>query len=132
MALNPKLSLASRHLALNAALDVCNGGFMDIYTGSQPADPDAAPTGTKLARLALNATAFAAAAAGSKVANAISPAAGLADGTAGYYRLLKSDGTTGVWDGSVGLSASNLVLNSIEIRLGATVFCSAFTASMAA
>jgi hypothetical protein len=133
MSLNPKLSLASRVLALDAALDVLNGGFIDIFDGIQPTDADTAiGAQVKLARLALNATAFAAASAGSKTANAITSAAALASGTATWYRLVKSDGTTAVADGSVGTATSNLVINSATISAGATVSVTSLVYTMAA
>lgn len=133
MALNPKLSAASRNLALNAALDVLNSGFFDIYDGTQPTDADTAVGAqVKLARCPLNATAFAAASAGSKSANAItSDSAADATGTASWYRLWQSNGTTAVWDGSVGTATANLILNSVAIQVSATVSISSFTATMA-
>ena len=134
MALNPKLSVASCNLALNAALDVLNSGFLDIYdsTGTgQPASPDTAvTTQVKLARLNLGATAFAAASGGSKVANAISATTGIIGGTATWYRLVTSGGSA-VADGSVGTATSNLVLNATAIVTGAAVTCTAMTYSMA-
>jgi hypothetical protein len=134
MALNPKLSAASRNLALNAALDVLNGGFLDIYDGTQPTDADTAVGAqTLLASLSLNATAFAAASAGSKTANAItSDTSANATGTATWFRLWRSDHTTAVADGSVGTSSANLVMNSVAIQIGATVSVSSLVYSMAA
>jgi hypothetical protein len=110
MALNPKLSLASRNLALNAALDVLNGGgFLRIYDGVQPVDADTAlGSQVKLAELALSSTAFAAAAGGSKTANAITSANALATSTATWASFVKSDGTTRVFECSVGLSGANV------------------------
>ena len=134
MALNPKLSVASCNLALNAALDVLNSGFLDIYdsTGTgQPASPDTAvTTQVKLARLNLNATAFAAASGGSKVANAISATTGIIGGTATWYRLVTSGGSA-VADGSVGTATSNCVLNATAIVTGAAVTCTAMNYTMA-
>lgn len=132
MALNPKLSAASRNLALNAALDVLNSGFFDIYDSTQPTDADTAlGAQVKLASLGLNATAWAAAGAGSKVAGAItSDSDADATGTAAWYRLWKSDHTTAVWDGSVGTSGANLNFNSVAIQIHAAVSISSFTASM--
>jgi hypothetical protein len=134
MALNPKLSVASCNLALNAALDVLNSGFLDIYdsTGTgQPASPDTAvTTQVKLARLNLGATAFAAASGGSKVGNAISATTGITGGTATWYRLVTSGGSA-VADGSVGTATSNLVLNATAIVTGAAVTVTAMTHSMA-
>lgn len=133
MALNPKLTAASRNLALNAALDVLNTGFIDIYDGTQPTDADTAiGAQVLLASLALSATAFAAASAGSKAANAITNATAVATSTATWYRMYKADHTTAVFDGSVGTATANLVLNSVAIQSGATVSISAFTATMAA
>ena len=57
MAANTHLSIASWNLALNAGIDVLNSGFMQIYTGAQPATPDTAITSqTLLATLTLSAT----------------------------------------------------------------------------
>lgn len=132
MALNPKLSAASRNLALNAALDVCNSGYLDIYDGTQPADADTAVgVQVKLARLTLSATAFAAASGASKPANAITSGAALATGTATWYRITKSDDTA-VFDGSVGTSSANLVMNSTAIQVGATVAVTSLAVTMAA
>lgn len=133
MALNPKLSAASRNLALNAALDVLNSGFFDIYDSTQPTDADTSVGAqVKLARLTFATTAFSAASAGSKAAGAIgTDTAADATGTATWYRLLQSNGTTAVWDGSVGTSAANLVLNSTAIQINAAVSVTSFTATMA-
>lgn len=132
MALNPKLSAAGRNRALDAALDALNGGYLDIYDGSQPSDPDTAvTTQVKLARLSLNATAFAAASSGSKAANAIASGTVLATGTASWFRLVTSAGTA-VWDGSVGTSTANLVVGTTAFSAGATASVSSLTLTMAA
>jgi hypothetical protein len=132
MALNPKLSTASRNLALDAALDVLDGGTMNIYDGTQPAGPGTAiGAQVLLATLTLNATAFGAAAAGAKTANAITNGTGLVASTATWYRLLTA-GAVAVADGSVGTATSNLVLTSDAIAIGGTVTCTSLVFSMAA
>ena len=132
MALNPKLSASGRNAALNAALDVLNGGSLRVYDGTQPADPDTAITSqVLLATLPLNATAFAAASAGSKTANSITSATAVATGTATWYRFVTSGGTA-VFDGSVGTATSNLIFGSVAFSAGATVSVTSFTATMAA
>ena len=134
MAANTHLSVASWNLGLNAALDVLNGGFIDIYdsTGTgQPATPDTAvTTQVKLAHCAINATAFSAASAGTKTANAISSGTGLAVGTATWFRAYKSDDTTAVIDGSCGTSGTDMILNDVAITVGGTVPVTAWTVSM--
>ena len=132
MSLNPKTSIASRNLALNAALDVCNSGFLDIYDGTQPTNVDTAiTTQVKLAHLPLSATAFAAASGASKTTNTNSSAAALAGGTAAWFSFTKSDGTR-VHEGSVGASGANINLNSMTIVKGAVVSSSGYTLSQAA
>lgn len=134
MALNPHLSVASRNLALNAALDVCNTGFIDIMSGSQPATADTAiGAQVVLAVLPLASTAFGAASSGSKTAGTItSDASADNTGTATWFRMYKSDHTTAVLDGSVGTSGCDLNLNSVALTAGSAVACSSFVVTMAA
>lgn len=132
MPLNPKTCAASRDLALNAAFDVVNAGKLRIYDGTQPTDADTAlGAQVLLADLALSATAFAAASAGSKAAAAItSDSAADATGTATWGALLTSANVRKL-DFSVGTATVNLVLNSAAISSGATVAVSAFTVTQA-
>lgn len=109
----------------NAACSL-NSGFIKIYTGTQPA-LNGAVTGTLLATMTFGATAFGASSGGTATANAITSGTAAATGTAGYFALLKSDGTTVVATGSVGTSGCDLNLNSTSISSGATVSCSSFT-----
>lgn len=132
MPLNPKLTIASRNLALNAALDVMNTtGTILILDGTQATDADTAiGAQVTLATLTFANPAWAAAASASKAANAITQATAAATGTASWYRM--RTGSTAVWDGTVGTSGSNLNFNSVAIQSGATVQISSFTATMAA
>lgn len=129
MANSPAWYDASVIAAVNALTALLNSGFLEIYSGSQPAD-DASLTGTKLAKLTFGATAFpTATASGGSVtatANAIGSASALATGTAGYFALMKSDDTTVVMTGSVGTSGADLNLSSLSITSGVNVSCSSF------
>lgn len=133
MALNAKTRVASRNAALDAVFDVLNNGFLDIYDGTQPTDADTAlGAQVKLARLPLSATAFAAASAGSKTANAITDDSSAdATGTATWATLVTSGGVR-VMDMSVGTATANLILNSVNIQSGARVSCSSLVVSQAA
>jgi hypothetical protein len=117
-----KVSINTRNVELNALAALANSGLLKIYTGSQPATPETAASGTLLGTLTMNATAFGAAAAGVITAAAIT-ADTVADdtGTAGWFRLLKSDTTTPILDGSVGTSGADLNLNSVSIQAGAEI-----------
>lgn len=120
--MNPQTSVASRNLSLNAALDVLDGGFLDIYDGAQPATvATAITTQVKLVRCQLGSPAFAAASSGSKTANAIADAIALADGTPTWYTLRKSDETR-VHENTVGAGESLVFANGVtQIVQGATV-----------
>jgi hypothetical protein len=129
VALTPKLANAQASRAADAVCARLNNGYLRIYDGAQAADADTA-VGAQvlLAELRWNATAFAAAVNGAAAANAITPdSSANASGTATWFRALESDGTTAVFDGSVGTSGANLNLNSVAISSGAAVSVSAYT-----
>ena len=106
-----------------------NNGYLRIYDGTQPATADTAiGAQVLLAELRFNATAAPAASNGLLTFNAItSDSSANASGTASWFRALQSDGTTVVMDGSVGTSASNMILATTTITAGQTVSCSSFT-----
>lgn len=107
---------------------LANSGKLRIYSGTQPANADAAITGTLLAELTMNASAFGAPTAGLMSAAAITQdSAADATGTATHFRLFKSDGTTPIMDGTVGTSGCDLNLNSVSIQVGGVVAVSSFT-----
>lgn len=129
MALNPKRSNAAVSAAADAVTTLLNSGKLRIYDGTQPATANTAiTTQTLLAELTFNATAFGAATNGVATANSITADTSAdASGTATWFRALKSDGSTPVFDGSVGTSSADLVLNSTSISSGAQVSVTAFT-----
>lgn len=130
MANNPLPYDASVIASVNAVAVLANSGFLEFYTGAQPA-LNGALTGTKLAKLALSATAFATATASAgtvtAAANAITTSAALATGTAGYWALLKSDDSTVIMTGSVGTSGCDINLNTTSFVSGVNVSITAFS-----
>lgn len=133
MALNPKLSNAAANAAADASCSLANSGKLRIFDGAQPATADTAiTTQVLLAELTMNATAFGAAVAGVATANAItSDTSANNTGTASWFRLVKSDGTTVLFDGSVGTSGCNLNLGTTAIVATATVSVASLTYSQA-
>jgi len=129
MANNFKQADAAVNAAADAVCALCNSGYLRIYTAPQPATADTAISDqTLLAELTFGATAFGAASGGVAEANAITAdSAANATGTAAWFRALKSDGTTSVFDGSVGTSDADLVLNSVEIQENAEVSITSLT-----
>lgn len=127
---NPLFYDATVIAAVNAAAAQLNGGFLNIYTGAQPA-LDGAVTGTLLVQLTFSATAFGiATAAGGTVtatANPIGSGTAVATGVAGYFALLQSNGTSVVATGVCGTSGSDLNMSTLAISAGTVVSCSSFT-----
>lgn len=115
----------------NAQLDAVTtqagaSALLRIYDGSRPATGGAATT--KLAELTCNATFAPGAASGVLTLNAIAADASAdATGTATWFRIVKSDGTTHVMDGSVSTSGSDLNFNTTSIVAGANVAVTSFT-----
>jgi len=129
MALNPFISDAAAKAATDAVCALCNGGTIQIRSGTQPANANAAASGTLLVTLTFSATAFAPAGAtgGQAAANAIGSANAVATGTASWFRAFKSDGTTAVFDGSVGTATADLILSSVALTTGGNVAVSSLT-----
>lgn len=129
MANNPKRSNVAANAGCDAMAALANSGKLRIYDGSQAATADTAiGAQVLLAELTMNATAFGASALGVATANAItSDSSADNTGTASWFRMLKSDGTTALWDGTVGTSGADLNLNTVSIVAGAAVAVTAFT-----
>lgn len=97
-----------------------------IYNGSRPATGGTATT--LLAELTCNATFAPAASGGVLTLNSITQDTSAdATGTASWFRIVKSDGTTHVMDGNVGTSGSDLNLNTTSIVAAAAVSVTSFT-----
>lgn len=129
MPLNTQLANATVNGQADNLSARLNSGFLRIYDGAQPATADTAlGAQVLLAELTFGATAAPAAVNGLITFNAITAdASANATGTATWFRAFSSNGTTVVMDGSVGTSASNLVLNSVSIVASGTVSVSSFT-----
>jgi hypothetical protein len=103
----------------NAMLDTITtragaSALLRIYNGTRPATAGTATT--LLAQLTCNATFAPAASAGVLTLNSITQDSSAdATGTATWFRIVKSDGTTFVLDGDVGTSGSDLNLVTTSI-----------------
>ena len=105
-----------------------DSGYLRIYTGTIPTAPEESAAGTLLAELRFGATAFGAASGGVATANAITADTNApGSGTAGWFRVLASDGTTPLWDGTCGTSGADLNLTNLAIEAGDEVSVDAFT-----
>lgn len=140
MASNLFLSDNTAKTMADAAAVLANSGTLKIYSGSQPTDANTAVGAqTLLATLTFGATAFASSAASgttpsrkaTATANAITGDTSADNtGTATWFRLLKSDGTTVVLDGSVGTTGADLNLATTSLVSGVDVEVTSFTLSV--
>jgi hypothetical protein len=128
MALNPQLSTSAANEAADAVCALLDGGYLRIYDGVQPASADTAVTSqTLLAELEFGSPAFNAAANGVATATTITDGIAEETGTATWLRAVQANGTTAVFDGSVGTTGANLNLTDTAITSAATVSVSGFT-----
>lgn len=100
--------------------------LLRIYDGSRPATGGAATT--LLAELTCNATFAPGASSGVLTLNAITAdASANATGTATWFRIVQSGGSTHVLDGNVGTSGSDLNFNTVSFVIGGNVAVTSFT-----
>lgn len=122
------LATAAANAEANATGPLANSGSIKIYAGTVPANANASLGGaTLLASLAMSATAFGSASSGTITANAITSTNAVATGTATFFRMFKSDGTTVVMQGTVGTSGADLNLSTAAIQINAAVSISSLT-----
>ena len=155
MALRLSTALRNALLGLNSGdgslKDLMQDGIIEIYSGSQPSDANAAETGTKLVRITVASGAFTSgvatnglelgeAASGTIAKNTdVWSGVGLATGTAGWFRWYANTVVTGLvtttglrLDGTCGTSGAQLILSSVSIVTGATVTIDSFSITLPA
>lgn len=120
----PTLSNARRTAAVaghTGAVDGGSGpGLIRIYSGTKPAGPDTAITSqVLLAEFTCADPAFTAGATGVQTLDTTPALAtqGVAAGTAAWYRAVSSDNVAH-FDGTVGTSGAELILNTTTISVG--------------
>ncbi|QEH81971.1 hypothetical protein EIK56_22905 [Sphingomonas sp. C8-2] len=119
----------------NARLDavestIGTSAVLKVYTGSKPADCAAARTGTVLATMSLPSDWMAAAASGSKAKSGTwTDATADATGTAGYWTIFSSDGTTCGIQGTITATGGggDITLDSVSITVGQEVTIGSFS-----
>jgi len=131
------MALQFATLLRNAVLDAIEtfGGTaakIFIYSGTVPANAQASETGTLLAEFDMASDWMAAASSGSKALNNLplsTTAVAGAPTNASHFRLMKSDGTTVVLQGTCTVSGGggDMILDNLSIATGQTVNITAFT-----
>lgn len=94
---------------------VGTGAIFSLYTGTQPANANTAITSQVLLVSMVIAGVFGTDTNGTLTLGAVTAGIAANSGTASWFRIYKSDNTTVVMDGSVGLTGADLNLNSVNI-----------------
>lgn len=120
------VAVAARNAGLNAIFDRADAGAgpgtIKIYAGVQPVDADTIEASTLLATITLADPAWSAAVGGIKDLDADPDmtATAVAAGSATWARCEDSNGGN-VFDGSVGTSGTDVIINSTDIVVGQVV-----------
>lgn len=128
MASNLKYSNGTRDAQQQGLITYAGSGcLIKLYQGTQPANANTAiSTQTLLVTLTVSG-AFGTDSNGTLTLGSVTNGTAVASGTADFFRIVKSDGTTVVMDGSVGTSGADLNLNTTTISSGQTVSITAGT-----
>jgi len=117
----------------NAKLDaietaIGTSAILKIRTGAVPATPATADSGTVLATVNLPSDWMAAASGGSKALNGTwQDTSADATGTAAHFRIYDSGGTTCHIQGTVGTSATDMIVDSTSFTAGQQFSVTTFT-----
>jgi hypothetical protein len=127
------LAVARKNAACDGIVARANSGFLRIYAGSVPANADASlGAASLLGTCGFGATAFGAASSGTATANAnaiSNDTAADATGTATFFRVVESDGTTIAWQGTVSASGGggDLILTPAAVVAGVQIAITSLT-----
>jgi len=128
MASNLKYSNGTRDAQQTGLITYAgSGSIIRLYDGTQPANANTAiSTQTLIVSLVVSGS-FGTDSNGSITLGTVTNGTAVASSTATFFRIVKSDGTTVVMDGSVGTSGADMNLNSTTISSGQTVAITAGT-----
>jgi UDP-N-acetylmuramyl tripeptide synthase len=128
MASNLKYSNGTRDAQQNGLITYAgSAAIIKIYDGTQPANANTAVS-TQVLLVSLNISGtFGTDSNGTITLSAVTTGTAVATGTAAWFRITKSDGTTVVMDGTVGTSSADMILNNTSIATSQTVSISSGT-----
>ena len=116
MASNLKYSNGTRDAQQNGLITYAgSGAIISIYQGTQPANANTAISGqTLLVSLTVSGS-FGTDSNGTITLSSVTNGTAVATGTAQFFRIFKSDNTTVIMDGTVGLTGCDMNLNNTSI-----------------
>ena len=129
MANNLQLSTSVRNARLDAIeTTIGTSAILKILTGTQPSNCATADSGTVLATLSLPSDWMASASSGSKAKSGTwQDSSADNTGTAGYFRIYNSGGTTCHIQGTVGTSGTDMTVDNTSFVSGQSFTINSFT-----
>jgi hypothetical protein len=119
---NLKYSNGTRHAQNEGLITYAgSGAIINIYQGTAPANANTAITTQNLLVSCVLAGAFGTDTDGTLTLGTVNNGTAVTGGTANFFRIFKSDGTTVVMDGSIGTSGADLNLDTTTINITQTV-----------
>jgi hypothetical protein len=119
---NLKYSNGTRHAQNEGLITYAgSGAIINIYQGTAPANANTAISTQTLLVSCVLAGAFGTDTDGTLTLGTVNNGTAVATGTAGFFRIFKSDGTTVVMDGSVGTTGADMNLDTTTINITQTV-----------
>ncbi len=103
-----------------------NAGKLEIYAGTDAPGTDN-PEGTLLAVFTLGSPFAPAPVNGVQSPTLPAATTGVANGTAGWARVTKADGSTAVMDLTVGTSGAQINLNTLNVSIGLSLSVTSWT-----
>lgn len=122
MSSNLKYSNGTRHAQNEGLITYAGSGAkICIYQGTQPTNANTAISTQTLLVTCTLAGSFGTDTDGTLTLGTVNPGTAVATGTAQFFRIFQSNGSTVVMDGSVGTSGADLNLNNTSINITQTV-----------
>jgi len=119
---NLKYSNGTRHAQNEGLITYAGtGSLINIYQGTQPANANTAISTQTLLVSCPIAGVFGTDTDGTLTLGSVTTGTAVATGTASFFRVFKSDGTTVVMDGSIGTSGADLNLDTTTINVTQSV-----------
>jgi len=126
-----QIAVASKTAMLNTLVTSAGStSSLVIYNGTAPATPDTALSGNSVLATCTCAATMGVVSTNVLTLNTLTGVNAVLTGTATFYRLLASNGTTVLWQGSVGVSASELNLITTTITAGGPVNITSLTVTL--
>jgi hypothetical protein len=117
-----KYSNGTRHAQNEGLITYAgSGAIINLYQGTAPTNANTGITTQTLLVSCVLAGAFGTDTNGTLTLGTVNDGIAVASGTASFFRIFKSDGSTVVMDGSVGTSGEDLNLNTTTINITQTV-----------